>query len=261
MVFCTYGAMAFAANPDADLRRVACLTASRQDELKEAIEILGVRRLSAAGKVVIGREQLSPPSWSRRYPSEFDRVCTAMIHAEQSRLSAGVSGKQASWLGDVGKVLLPLLMGAALAFWATVGQERRATRKNVAAELRTSAARLVGQGVTLLERFDDAPGAGRPSALEFTQAKMALSTAWNRAGAFARVKGPKAVVAGHGWENAYQRLWQRNRIGTTMERDKLESWLNAVDRDTEALAHAVERGKLRHLRLYPRWRAHMRTTC
>lgn len=126
-----------------DARLVHCLGSERRAELVQAAIILDVADpATAPDHLVVKGERLTLDAWRSKHPRDFERACDALIAAGASdggsSPDGGDAGGGSTSLGSLVAVLLPVVVGAVLAWLSAEWRAKAVTARLEADNLRSA---------------------------------------------------------------------------------------------------------------------------
>lgn len=145
---------------DADVAVVFCLSPTERPRLVGAATALGlVRPGMAEDRIRVGDEDMSVETWRSTSRADFDRSCAALRAASQSGpILMNRSGGTTSVLN----VLLPVIVGALLAWLPAERRDATARNRSSADALRSAARAFVHACDNFVRGWTGTTGAARP---------------------------------------------------------------------------------------------------
>lgn len=242
------GSPSVSVSSEADVAAVFCLSPAERPRLVAAAAALGLARPGATGdRVRVGEGDMSVETWRNSSQADFDRSCAALLTATQlGQTPANRTGATTSVLN----VLLPVVVGAMLA-WLTAEWRDTTTRNRSSADaLRSSARTFLHACDDFVRDWTGTTGNTRPSDQQLHESRRELAVQLRHVETLRpRWTEPRRLedaLYTHFGDDLTRHWLSQDQPARQDRAEKARSLLRKLDADVDRVAYSIERLNRRH---------------
>lgn len=229
-----------------DVAVVFCLAPTELPRLVAAATALGIARPGRTNdQIRVGGEDMSVAAWRRTNRADFDRSCAALRAASQS---GPTPVSRIGGITTVLTVLLPVIVGAILAWLAAERRDATAHNQTLAAVLRASARAFLHACDDFVRKWTGTTGPARPSDQQLTEARRELAASLRQVQTLRpRWTEPRLLeeeLFRHFGEDLTRDWLGQDQATRQARSQRISDQVRQLDARVDRVAHSIERSFL-----------------